>query len=400
MRPSNPPAILLGGDSNALSAARTLQRLGAPVYAVGGAGSPVRHSRALTEYAMLDVGEGAQERWLAWLVRRRLGGVVIPCADDGVELVARHRAELEAAGYVGPESDDAVALAMLDKERTYELARAQGILCPRTLVPAGLARVQDAADEIGLPCALKPRRTRARMPKGFAAKAFVVHTKEELARLHAALSERGVDVIVTEIVAGSDRSLSQYWSYVTRDGERLLELTKHKVRQHPPSFGTGCYQATGPDPELVEAGRRFVEALGVTGFCSVEFKRRPDDGQLTVIECNYRLVDGNVLGLRGGVDAARVVYERALGRRVPQQPEAPAGLGYWHPVRDLRALPEYRRRGEVSVRGWLKTALGRPVTPYFSLRDPRPSAMVAVNRLRGQVDQRRRPAAGHAGGGA
>lgn len=385
MSDSGQHAVVLGGDSNALSAARTLSRAGVVVHGVGDEHSPVRYSRAIAGYAALGIGKDAQPRWLDWLLEMRLNAVLIPCADDGVELLARNRGVLEQHGYTLPEMDDDLALVLLDKEHTYERARQVGVATPRTVDPAGLSRIEDAVEIIGLPCALKPRRTVARMPVGYRGKVFVVSSVSELVEMYSALTERGVAVIVTEIVQGSDEELSQYWSYRRPDGELLLELTKHKIRQHPPLFGTGCYQAIAWDEEVAEAGRGFVSAFGVIGFSSVEFKRRASDGRLVLIECNYRLIDANEAGRVAGVDAARVVHARALGQPSLRQPRPREGVRFLHPVRDARAMRAYRRRGELTLRAWAASLLHRQVTPYFSWRDPRPSVMVGVTRGRGRA---------------
>ncbi len=382
MSERQPPAVLLGGDSNALSAARTLARAGVQAYAVGSDRSPVRYSRSLAGYAALGIGDGSQQRWLDWLGGAGLEAVLIPCSDDAVELAARNRATLTGWGYTLPEMDDGLALAMLDKERSYELARRIGVATPKTLIPAQLDRIEDAVDVVGLPCALKPRQTPASPPVGFGGKAFVVASVEELVSTHAALRAVGIDVIITEIVHGPDHRLSSYWSYVDADGNVLLELTKHKLRQQPIAFGTGCYQITGWDEDVAEIGRRFVSGIGLLGFSAVEFKRRAPDGDLTLIECNHRLVDANEAVRVAGVDVARVVYERALGRPVPRQAPARDGIRFLHPLRDLRSLRAYRGRGEITFTRWARSLLHRQTTPYFSWRDPAPTIMVAANVLR------------------
>lgn len=381
MNASGQRAVVVSGIANALSAARTLSQAGVEVYGVGEEHSPVRYSRVVAGYAGLGIGEGSQQRWLAWLLEVRLHAVLIPCADDGLELLARNRGALEVHGYVLPEMDDDLALAMLDKERTYDLARRAGIATPRTVDPTALSQIEEAIEIIGLPCALKPRQKPPQMPVGYGGKAFVVSSAPELAAMYSALTDRGVPMIVTEIVQGPDEQLWQYWSYRRPDGDFVLELTKHKVRQYPPIFGTGSYQAIAWDEEVAEAGRHFVSALGLVGFSSVEFKRRASDGLLVLIECNYRLIEANEAGRVAGVDAARVVHAFAVGQQVDRQAKPRDGVRFWHPVRDAHAMRAYRQRGELTLRGWIHSLLHRQVTPYFSWRDPWPSIMVGARAL-------------------
>ena len=106
---------------------------------------------------------------------------MLPCSDAGLELVARHRAELERHDLRTIEADDDVLLAMLDKQRTHELATAAGVPVPLT------ALVRDPADLVPLleltsfPCALKPIHSH-RFRHHFDVKGFVVHSPAELER--------------------------------------------------------------------------------------------------------------------------------------------------------------------------------------------------------------------------
>jgi len=120
--------ILLGGQSIAVSVALSLGRAGLSVTALGDGGfDTVGSSRYCSTFVDLGSGQGVQERWLDWLLARPSSdAVIVPCNDDGSELVARNRSLLVGAGYRPAELSDEVALTMLDKQRTYELAREAG----------------------------------------------------------------------------------------------------------------------------------------------------------------------------------------------------------------------------------------------------------------------------------
>src|SRR5204862_1248395 len=84
-----PPAVILGGDANALSVARSLSRLGARVYYIGEGGECARHSRHCKN---IDLSQAAAEDgWEIAVVRYLLshnadhlaGGVVLACSDSG-----------------------------------------------------------------------------------------------------------------------------------------------------------------------------------------------------------------------------------------------------------------------------------------------------------------------------
>jgi hypothetical protein len=94
-----PPAVLLGGEAIAVSAARSLGA-GVRVYALGDAKfDAVAHCRYCDTFVDLGSGEGVQERWLEWLQKEGpRGAVILPCNDDGLEMIARNRQLLTDLG--------------------------------------------------------------------------------------------------------------------------------------------------------------------------------------------------------------------------------------------------------------------------------------------------------------
>src|SRR3954468_12328487 len=141
-----------------VSDARLLSRLGgAQVFALGDASDPVRASRHCHEFVDVGARKGVADRYLEWLSKDGpRAGAVLPCDDDGLELIARNRALLADWGYSPIEADDDVLLAMLDKDRTYELSRKAGVPTPRTATVRTHEEAMAAAEEFSYPCALKP----------------------------------------------------------------------------------------------------------------------------------------------------------------------------------------------------------------------------------------------------
>ena len=160
MPPGLPSVILIGGSAGALSIARSLRPRGVRVYAIAPRTSHLRFSRH-SQWIPLPKAEDRQTQWLDFLMQRAgeelRGAVVIPCEDDGLELVARRRSDLERR-YVLIEANDAVLLALLDKEATYALAREAGVPAPR-IWP--VRSVEEAASlrDLTYPCAVKPRHS-------------------------------------------------------------------------------------------------------------------------------------------------------------------------------------------------------------------------------------------------
>lgn len=341
--PFPPPAILLGGGLIGLSVARCLGPFGIPVHVLGDMaehGAPMR-SRWCSRFVHITPGDGVQERWLEQLRRvEHPGAVVLPCSDDGLELVCRHRAELTSLGYAAIEARDDVALAMLDKLETYRLAAAAGIEVPRHFGlsdPAELdARLQES--QVEFPCAVKPLHShlfRLRFP---GLKLLVVRDRAELAEALDRTAAQGIAVMVTEIIPGPEDAFEAFHGYFDERGELLVWLTKRKLRQYPVGFGLGTLHVSERNDEVLDAGVRFCRGVGIHGLGNPEFKRDARDGRLKLIECNHRFSLVNELLRRAGVNTPLLAYRRLTGGPCPPARSFRCGVRLWYPSSDLRAL--------------------------------------------------------------
>ncbi len=242
-----PPAIVLGGRDNALSVARSLTGADVRVLVLGDPQSPARHSRRRSAFVDVGTGEGVPERWMAWLASGPRAGVLLPCSDEALEFVAMHRSDIERFGYRAVEADDEVLLAMLDKDRTYALAREIGVDSPRTLTIRDPDDLLPAAEQVGYPCALKPLHSHL-FARHFKTKVLLVEHPEDLRRHFDCLRDLGLEMMLTEIVPGPDTRYCSYYSYLDEDGRPLFHFTKRKLRQYPKGFGLISHQVTTGTP--------------------------------------------------------------------------------------------------------------------------------------------------------
>jgi predicted ATP-grasp superfamily ATP-dependent carboligase len=387
------PAVVLGGSTNALSVARSLWSVNVPVdlLADGRGESVARHSRACRRYVTPTGGDGdaLAEEWMSWLERESEPSVLLPCSDEGVEFIARRRAALEAAGHRPIEGDDEASLTMLDKAGSYALARKAEIPAPQTLTVTDVAQLADV--EFDFPCGIKPLHSHLFAQRfNTAAKGVTVATLEEARRILEPILEQGFVMLLTEVIPGADDRYRSYYTYMDAHGQPVLNFTKRKLRQYPTHFGLGSYHLTEWNAETAELGIRFAQAAGLRGVVNVEFKRDPRDGLLKLIECNPRFTEVNEQVRAAGIDLALVAYNMRLGLPLPPVDRFTDHLGMWFPVDDLRALREYRGKGELTVAAWARTLAHRQAPVMFSWRDPKPSMLVGRRRLSAVVRRLRR----------
>lgn len=382
-REVSPPVIVFGGEAIGLRVQRSLARAGVSVYGVGGPNGLLRYSRHCEGYASLGSKfreDDVYERWLEWLEDGApRGAVLLPCTDEGLQLVVRHRARLVDLGYLPIEANDDVLAAMLDKERTYELARSIGIQTPATVTLRTGDDLAAVADQLEYPCAIKPLHSNLFARHfGDRNKLLVARDPGELKQGWARMDELGLEVMVTEIVPGGDDRLLSYCGYLDERGEPLTEFTFRKIRQFPPHFGLGCYVVSDRNPEVADAGLRFLRGIGLRGLFHVEFKRDSRDDQLKLIECNHRFTIELVFSPR---NLPLLTYNRLLGRPLPSPGPYRTGKRLWNPVEDTKAARSYRRHGELSWAQWLRSLLHLQQFHAFRWDDPLPTMAFHLRKL-------------------
>ncbi len=385
-----PPAVLLGGEAIAVSLARCLASAGIFVCALGEASvDPVRHSRSCGTFVHVGSGDGVQTRYFEWLAETRgPSRVVFPCNDDALELIARRRDDLLELGCITIEANDELVLAMLDKERTYELARQVGIAAPVTRPVRNWDDVQSAADEIGYPFALKPHHSHLFAHRfGMQTKLLFIKDRQGLERAFDQLAPLDLEMMATEVVPGPVGQVSTYTAYLDEEGTPLVDFTRRKIRQYPPHFGRGSYYVMEPNPRVAELGLHFFRAIGLHGLASVEFKPDARDGQLKLIECNYRFDGAIGLSRAAGLDLGCFTHERLLGGRPSVPPFRREGVRLLSLIDDCRSSFILWREGELGLVEWARSLLHRQHFQVFSWRDPFPS-VIGVTRVVGRMFRR------------
>lgn len=381
------PAVVLGGGIIAVSVARSLGAAGVPVWALGDGGTDtVQSSRFCSGFVDLGSGDGVQERWLDWLCNRPIGeAVVLPCCDDALELIGRHRTTLVEHACLPIEANDDVVLAMLDKLTTYELATAADIDVPRHFALESIDQLDSALTDTGVefPCALKPLHSHLFARRyGADKKVFVAHNRDELVEACSLIASQSLEMMVTEIIPGPEDAFCSLHTYLDENGEPLAQLTKRKLRQYPVGFGMGTYHVTDWNEEVARVGLQFCRGVGIVGMATPEFKRDSRDGRLKLIECNHRFTMSNELARRVGVNMALLAYDRLTGVPIEEPAGYAHGVHLWSPGQDTSAFLEARRLGRMTLREWLGSLLHRQHLALFDRNDTGPFFARLRRRLR------------------
>jgi D-aspartate ligase len=369
------------------------------VIAYGAAEDPVRHSRYCDRYVELGSGDGNEGEWLERLLAEPAPGVLVPCSDKWVELIARNREQVLERGHVPLFGCDEASLAMLDKGRAYEIAERAGVPIPRFALLHDPADVEPALERIPLPFGIKPLEGHVfRERTGLLDKVIRVEDRERFRELAGGWLGEGLGLMATEIVAGPDDLLYSAFFYIAEDGEPLVSFSNRKIRSDPPHFGVGCYVVEEQVPELIELGLRFLAEAGMRGIAQLEYKRDPHDGELKLLECNPRFHLTIELPIACGLDVPLYAYRRLCGEEPARPVQTRGGLRLWHPLPDFRAYRILRDEGELTLGGWLRSIAHRQRFTVFAADDPRPSLVVNARTVRRIAGNGMRRALGRARG--
>ncbi len=381
-----PPAIVLGGDANALSVARSLARIGVTVYAVNEASSSTRFSRYVQWVPMPR--SATFDDWAGYLFGpasdRASGAVLLAASDAALEFIAanrerlldRYRLDISAVG---------AQRCMLDKLCTYRSARAAGVATPKFWSVAPGTELSDLRSQLVYPLIVKPRYSHL-FEAHFGRKFFVADSFEMAVEAVGVAHSAGAEVLLMEMIPGADDQLCSFYTYLDADGEPQFRFTKRIVRRYPVNMGSATYHVTDHIPELAEPALALLKHVGVRGLANVEFKLDRRDGSLRLIECNARFTASNELLARAGFDLGTWVYRRILGEDPTMPTTYPDGMRLWSPANDVRAFMALHADGQLGWSGWIGSLMHRQAFPIFDVRDPMPSVVNHLRHARRAVD--------------
>jgi predicted ATP-grasp superfamily ATP-dependent carboligase len=369
-------ALVIGGNLNGLSIARSLGRRGVPVWVTTPANVKLA---AFSRYTLrtLPWPAGEAEAQVAYLlelaVRHQLDHwVLFPTSDESAALLARYHTALSRRFRVSTPTWDVLRWAY-DKRLTYRLAEERQVAYPLTIQATTEADLE--AVSCAFPAVLKPA-THATINRFTADKAWPVANREELlARYREARELIPPDLIlVQELIPGGGESQFSY-AALCSDGHPIASLTARRTRQFPIDFGySSSFVETLDVPEIVAPSRRLLAAIRYTGIVEVEYKFDARNGRYKLLDINPRLWTWSALGGRAGIDFPYLLWQMMVGRPVPEK-TARAGVRWVRMSTDVPAALHEMLRGRLSLGAYLRM-LGGPIEwALMAADDPLPGLL-------------------------
>jgi len=389
-----PPLLVLDGDERAsLAVVRSLVRAGFAV-----------HVAAQRRWSLAGAARGARAHHLTShplhspdLYAREvaaLGGslgarMVIPVTDASAEAILGNR-DLLPNALALPFASHAVYREASDKVRVHEIALECGI----GIADSAIVRHHgEAAPDLPAlyPGYVKPHRSVVGGARRVKTGVRFVATREECARVLGELDPAAFPVLVQRRVVGPGEGI-----FLARWGGRTIARFAHRrLREKPPSGGVSVYrESILPDPAVMAACERLLDALNWEGVAMIEGKRDLASGAWRVMEINGRFWGSLQLAIDAGVDFPSLLVRAVLGDQVGDPPAWTPGVRLrweWGEVDHL--LIRMRRSREAlnlpadapgrvgALLRFLAHIPGRDRCEVFRFGDPMPFVVESLARL-------------------
>ncbi len=318
------PAVLLTGAGKRYDIVSCFARLTTTIVADPSPLAPAQYAAQVrTSVPLID--DPGYVPALERLCEQHGVGAVLPLTDLDIEVLARARADGRLPALVpSPE----VARATYDKYETHLLLQRLGLPSPPTVLP------EDDLDALTYPVMVKPRR-------GSGARS--IHLAHDAAQARFFVDYVDEPVMVQRAMGGPELSIDCLGDL---DGRCLNAIPRTMLESRG---GESIKGEVVQDRELIELGRRVMEALEVRGPATIQVFRDPEIG-LGITDVNTRFggaFPATAYAALPGRTYPELIVRLAAGETVaPHVGEFNAGMTftryYWQLELDERLVPTGR----------------------------------------------------------
>lgn len=368
-----PVVVIYRGGNGALAIARTLGRIGVPVYLVSKRGaSPVQASRFWTKRFWWDF-DAPPEESLAFLlgVAREIGTrpILLTLADWAAIFIERHADALQEQ-FIFPRARTPVIERLANKWQMFSLARKHGIPTPETSYPKSRGEVLEFLKTARFPVMMKPADPFLPHvpPKA------IVHNECDLLNKYDRDAQAGPpNLVLQEYIPGDAQSVWMCNAYFTQESDCRMIFSGKKLRQVSDT-GIASLAVCLPNESVEDSTRRFMQGVGYAGAVGIGYRFDARDGLYKVLDVNPR-VSGifRLFRATNGMDVVRAAYLDLTNQAVPAS--LPSTGRKWLLEEDLFAALAARRAGKLSVKHWLASLRGTRELHWFAPDDPIPGIL-------------------------
>jgi D-aspartate ligase len=375
---STPIVILGSGHHGGLGIARSLGRLGVPVYCVDARWGPAFSSRYCCGHFVRDIESISSAQSVPNLLEigRKLGGrpILIPTTDQGAIWVSEHSVALRTI-FRFPYQDATLVRLLCNKSRMQELARRNGVPTVQSVVPRSKEDVERFLETATFPVIVKAtdaERLRARA----GGTKFIIQSGRDLRELYARAGDcEEPNLLVQELIPGKDWMFDGYFD---QSSKCLFGVTGKKIRRFPVKTGVTSLGVCLRNETVERLTTDFMKAIGYQGILDIGYRYDQRDRLYKVLDVNPRIgCTFRLFTTTNGMDVASALYMHLTGR--PVHPTQAAEGRKWL-VEDFDLFSAYRswRDHNLTVKDWMRSLRGVQEAACFAFDDPLPFLLMPL----------------------
>lgn len=370
------PVVVIAPGFHGHAIARSLGRLGVPVYGVhADPHSPAARSRYWRKNFIWNIEKATPEDSIDWLLQlgHTLGSrpILLPTDDHSCVFLDSFADTLREI-FRFPNQPPGLTRALSNKQSMYHLCKKHGIPAAETAFPRSRADVIEFCKTATFPVMLKGIDTLV-LRERTGVKMVVAHNAETLLKLYDEMeTPDSPNVMLQEYLGGGSRTVWMFDGYFNEQSECLFGLTANMMRQYPAYTGVTSLGICLANENVAQQTKTFMKAIGYRGALDFGFKFDARTGLYKAIDANPRI--GRTFRLlvdSSGMDVARALYLDLTGQPV-QMGEPREGRKWVVENFDLVSSSRYRRDEKLGLRGWLRSYKGVEEAFWFSRDDPLP----------------------------
>ncbi|MGA7383857.1 MAG: hypothetical protein WBW81_03915, partial [Methylocella sp.] len=305
----------------ALAVARTLGRLGVPVYAVVDDGyAPLALSRYLTRAFVWESWPVDPASFLKEMstIAGFIGhpAIIVPMDDLSAVFVAENAASL-ARWFLFPKVPPQLPRQLANKASLHALCAKIGIPSVRSVVPHSIDDVRAFAQGTAFPVVAKAADQWLLLHDRYSTK--VIQTPRELFEFYEKIYfTEYSSTILQEYIVGVDWISHGYYN---REKNIYVTFTGRKLRAYPARAGSTALGVSIGNETLRCQSERFLKAVAFSGITDIDWREDVRDGQYKILDCNPRVGQNfRMFENSAAIDVVRAQHLDLTGRCIDCAP--------------------------------------------------------------------------------
>jgi D-aspartate ligase len=381
------PALILKANRGVIhhgvvGIARTLGRLGVPVYAVVEDGyTPLATSRYIAKTFVWKSWPSDTETFLSSIskiaetIRRP---TILLAVDDLSSAIVAENANALSQWFLLPQLPAHLPRELANKASFYSLCTKVGIPCARTVIPRNADDIDAFVKDAAFPIVLKAAEQWQLIKGKYST--TIIYDREQLIEFCSDIREDDYSsILLQEYIPGEDWI---YHGYCNFRKDLYVGFTGKKLASFPPGAGATVLGISSANAMLTHQCEKLLKAISYSGIIDMDWRHDERDGQYKIMDCNPRVGQNfRMFENTAGVDVVKAQYLDLAGCIIDRAPMIEGRVFTVEPFYFISLLRRGRRRN-ASTSGLVgHSPAGNRELAWWRGDDPLPALMMCIRLL-------------------